>query len=739
MAANAKEVAKQGSMSERARTIVQRLQREADDRVSRRQDIEQRWLADLRQYHGKYDAKIDKELAEAGKSRININQTRPKTNAMEARLWDMLFPTDDRNWGIGPTPVPDLTVQAKQLARAAADAKAASVQNPNNPQAANLAVQAARRSELVQSTLEVARQRAEAMQEEIDDALRECQYAIHARDAIRDACKIGTGVIKGPITDGSSRRSWKRSTEPGKENVYELTHAPDEKPVYWRVDPWNFFPESDAASMDECESTYERHLYNKKQLRRLANLKGFDSNAIRRLLTDGPKNSAPSYLTDLRTITGGGSLVGKENRYHVWEFRGSLTTDEIEELAVHLGQDEYLADVPEADPLREMEVVVWFCQGEPIKFGLHNLDSEDSLYSVFNLERDEASLFGFGVPYIMRDGASSLGAAWRAVMDNMGLASGPQVVINQAVIEPQNGVWTLEPRKIWLRKSTATRDMKPFEVFEIPSIIDDLLKVIDVSRRNIDEETALPLMAQGDQGADVTKTFKGMALLMNSVNIVFRRIVKNWDDGVTTPSITRMYDWLMQFSPKDSIKGDYKVDARGTSVLLVREMQSQNLMLFIQNFSGHPLLGKYLKENGLPALRKLAQTLLISTNELIKSDTEIAEDEAEEAGRPGPPNPEMAKIAAQMNLEKMRGENALDVEKVRRETQMMELAQQSNVSLDKIQAMLQAKREEHQSKERIQAVEAAVEQRTVRAQAKQPAKGKKKAPGGSGGYFSANA
>ena len=200
--------------------------------------------------------------------------------------------------------------------------------------------------------------------------------------------------------------------------------------------------------------------------------------------------------------------------------------------------------------------------GELLKFGLHHLDSGDPIYSVFCLEKDDASIFGFGIPYIMRDPQKAMASAWRIMLDNAGLSSGPQIVINDQVIEPQNGVWALEPRKIWLRKSGAPKNEKPFEFFEIESHLDELTALIELCKKNVDEETSLPVITQGEQGAHITKTAQGMSLLMNSANIVFRRIVKNWDDDLTTPSIRRMYDFLMQFSKKENIKGDYEVDAR---------------------------------------------------------------------------------------------------------------------------------------------------------------------------------
>lgn len=86
-----------------------KLQRLADERVAGRIEIEKRWLEDLYQYNGKYDSETQSRLAaSASKSKVFVNITRPKSNTIEARLVDMLFPTDDKNWGIDPTPVPRL-------------------------------------------------------------------------------------------------------------------------------------------------------------------------------------------------------------------------------------------------------------------------------------------------------------------------------------------------------------------------------------------------------------------------------------------------------------------------------------------------------------------------------------------------------------------------------------------------------------------------------------------------------
>lgn len=706
-------------LRERLALMVARLEKEAEDRVSKKDLVEKRWLDDLRQFHGKYDDKTLTELTNNKKSTLFINQTRPKTNAMEARLSDMLFPTDDRNWGIQPTPVPELTVEAEEAAKEAAGLKrqAAGMEEgePNAEAVQQQANEAEQKSREIQARMDEARKRARSMEEEIEDRLRECEYPQQAREVIRDACQLGTGIMKGPIIGGRSRRSWQEQTdeETGR-TAHVMAQVQDQRPVYWRVDPWSYFPDFDARSMDDNESVFERHLMNPKELRKLAREPGFDADAIRRVLRDKPQSTTPTYVTDLRSITGAYQDVTVD-RYHVWEYHGPLTAEEMRDLATAFEKPEMTEDLgldgEDIDPLIEVQAVIWFCQGEVLKFGIHHLDSGDPIYSVFNLEQDEASIFGFGVPYIMRDAQKALSAAWRTMMDNAGLSSGPQIVVNKEAVEPANGVWGLEPRKIWLRKAGAAPNAIAFESYDVPMHQAELANIIELSRRNIDEETSMPMIAQGEQGSHTTETAHGMSLLMNATNVVFRRIVKNFDDDMTTPNIRRLYDWLMQFSDKEHIKGDFEVDARGTSVLLVREMQSANLMAFLMQFGAHPSLSQFLKDGGLPALRRLVQTMMIPADEVIKTDEELAEEAAAQAEAPPEPQPEIMKLEAEMNKAQMESQTKLELAQIERETAMMRLAAEHNMKLDELRARLAEGESKRQSDERKFAAEAALSER----------------------------
>lgn len=756
-------------LAERLGGVIGRLEALATKRIGQRQPLEDRWLEDLAQYHGRYDADTERKLNEGKKSKLFINQTRQKTDAMSARLMDLLFPTDDKNWGINPTPVPRMTAAAEKAEKAAAQlrqqvedaqAKAAEAGRAEDPQLKQAADEATRKANELQLVIEEGRRRCDLMAAEIDDQLKESNYHAAKRDQIEDACKIGTGVTKGPVTGDKVRKGWQRqqvpaTTEDGQQHVdeagnpvmtegdYALKMSDGESPAMRYVDIWSFFPDMDVRTVQDGEGVLERHLMNPKKLRCLARLKGFDKDAIRRLLLQKPKMAAPSYMATLRNISKGQQQVANEF-YHVWEYSGPLSAEDMHDLAAAMGDDATLNDLGEVDPLTELNAIVWFCDGELLKFAIYPYDSGECLYSVFNLVKDESSVFGYGIPAIVRDAQKAMNAGWRAMMDNAGLATGPQIVIATEFLEPANGVWELEPRKIWRAKSGLPPTHRAFDAFNVEMHQNELSNIIALAKQFIDDETGMPQIAQGEQGTGVTKTAQGMALLMNSANVVFRRYVKNFDDDVTTPDIRRFYDWNMQFNPKEEIKGDYEVDARGSSVLLVREMQAQTLMSVATQLGGHPIYGPMLRNREI--LRKMFQALMIPAADVVLTDNEIDAVLANAASNDAAAQAAQAQaelqqrqfdfqeqeLNAKIALAEMQADSNRQIAVLKHETAMMETAARMNMSLDQIEAKLADNREARASKERIFAAEVGVE-----ATAAAAARANGRPPSGSGGYISA--
>jgi hypothetical protein len=659
--------------AERLQVFGSRLSRIAHEQVQKRAQIETRWLNDYRQYHGEYDPETVSRLKLAEGSELFVNITRNKTNAAEARLQDMLFPTDDRNWGIGPTPVPQLEqIEPGQMG-----------QGPDG-EPVDL-------GQVADEVMREARKKAELMQTEIDDQLKESRYQIKARDVIHDAAVVGTGVLKGPVIVGRTRKRW----DTDQSGLAVLTVTESLEPAIERVDPWDFFPDMSARTIDEAEFVFERHRWSKRQLREFARLPGALTEQVRAVVRAGKDSAgiAKDYTNDIRAITGVDS-VSTDTKYEVWEYHGPIRKDELldalDEAGEPLGPDE----CDELDD--EIEAVVFFSGNHVLKVVLNPMDTGDRPYSVFNWEKDESCIFGFGIPYLMRHAQRVINAAWRMMMDNAGASVSDIIVANRELITPADGNWSSQPgkKKLYFLKEKSRDVREAFASFTIPNHQAELAAIFQMARQLADEETNLPLIAQGEQSAHVTKTSSGMAMLMNSANIVLRRAVKNWDDDMTRPTITRFYDWNMQYSDKPDIKGDYTVDARGSGALLVREKQQENLMIYANISAGNPELAIRRDWAGLD--REIAKSLEVPYHTITLSDADIEakrKQMAENAQQGGEDQLKMAELQLkqaqlQMDQQKARAEAQRKQLELQQEAQYnaAKLAQERELKLAEIAA-----------------------------------------------------
>jgi hypothetical protein len=542
----------------------------------------------------------------------------------------------------------------------------------------------------------------------MDDQLKECQYQAKMRDVIEDACKLGIGVSKGPIRSDKSRRRWVLT-----EGRFKMGDNDEHSVGFERVDPFGFFPAMDVTDLADSDGILQRHMMTAAKLRKLQH-KGFMKDALRRLLQSEPRDSVPSYFQNLRSITGE-DVTTKGKFYQVWEYSGPLTAEEMRDLHLYTEDEEAAKELEgEIDPLKEIQARIWFCQGEVLKFAIYPYDSGEPMYSVFNIKKDEGSVIGFGIPHICKHAQDMLNAAARQMMKNSGIASGPIIVIDRSQIEPADGDWEVKPFKVFYAKEGIPKDEDHIRIYRIDSHQAELAAIMAIAQKHMDDETGLTALAQGDQGSGVTRTVGGMSILINATNTIFRRVVKIFDDDVTVPNMRRQYDWNMQFSTREEIKGDYEVDARGSSVLLAREMQAQNLRAFALEFGSHPKYEDKIKDREI--LTKCAQALMIPADEIIldqetiEANAEKRRKEAEaamqaQAASQGMSPEEQALKDRELKIEE--GKIYLDAQKANQEsatrievarsaerTAMLTLATNSNVKMEEIAAKLQDRREE---------------------------------------------
>jgi hypothetical protein len=604
------------------------------EQVTEKALIEERWLMDLRQYNGEYDDETIASIRAAGGSEAFVNFTRVKCNSVEARESEMVLPTDDRNWAIEPTAVPEMkkALKSRKLAKGP-DGKPIVVDGKPQTVADQLA-----------EVLKEAKEAAALMQEEMDDQLEEADFNGKQRNVIHNKVVLGSGILKGPIIANRISRKYKQRPVTDSNgittNVWSEDIAEDLSPGVESVSPWDFFPDMRATSMTDCEFTFERHRFNRQGLSELAKLPGFLKSQVEAAIEAGPAAAMSGLIdqavsADLRSRRANG-------RFEVIEYQGPIDRDDL-----------IAAGVPGIDPADKLSQhygTVWICNGIVMKAVLSMMDDGKPMYDVVPFERDDTSIFGYGVPYRMRHSQAAGNSSWRMILDNARLSVGPQVVYKRGKVVPTNGDKRLAPLKTWEVIDPNMDVSEAFAVFAIAPNFTSMFDILKTVREFGDEETGMPMIAQGQQAPSITKTAEGMSLLMNSANVVLRRLVKEYDDCITRRFIRRLYDWNMRFNEREEIKGDYMVNALGSAALMLQEQQTRGLMQLVQLAGMNPKFAERTKWSDL--YRKLVRSMKISADELVMTDEEF-EVEAEKQSKQQPQlPPEIQVKMAQLDLAK---------------------------------------------------------------------------------------
>jgi hypothetical protein len=573
-------------------------------------------------------------------------------NIVEARLTDLLFPTEERNWAVESSPVPEL-VQAESMANRLPPDQMI----PAGPDGAPLQASAVALG--IRELRDEANSAAEGMTREIDDQLRQANYPAAARRAIHEAMVIGTGVLKGPMVLSRVKKVWVNGRIERKEDL---------SPTVVQVSAWDFFPDMSARTLKESESEIERHYKTKADMARLAQQPGFDAEAIRQVLTAEPGHTRDWTRDQLRESSG---MQGVHDpRYLILEYHGPVEREELEAMGIEVPDDNLLV----------FEGVVWTMEdGTVLKAIVNPMDTEDRPFSVFNWEKDPGSIFGFSLSYELADLAETSNSAFRASLDNLGLSVGPQIVVNDKVIRPENGKWAIEPNKIWRMVKADADARAAFAFFQIDSRLSELLGVFDRSKAMM-EEIGGPVMAmQGQEAPSYLDTARGASIAHNSANIWMRRAVRNYDDDVTSCMIQRFIDWNMQYSVKTDIKGDLLPIARGTSALLEAEGQMTKMGVFMQAASAVPM--PFARK--VAQLRQMAKAMRLEAADMLPDDEEVKRIGDQIDSQAPPPNPEVERIKlrqAELADKQAEREHELLIENQRNELRMAEIASRDGLT-----------------------------------------------------------
>jgi len=202
--------------SEALRTLGQRFNQIFLQYVSDRRVVELRWLANQRQYLGLYDPEVEKSFS-PNRSKAYPKLTRTKCISVLARIMNLMFQGNERNWELHAAPWPDITSKEVQDAINLAQEKdqLAGVPSPD-PSDTN-----AFNGYVTEALDRYADLRADKLSTLIDDQLQELgghqalDYVALNRAVIRSGIIYGLGVLRGPFVRKSETVTWKVQKPPG--------------------------------------------------------------------------------------------------------------------------------------------------------------------------------------------------------------------------------------------------------------------------------------------------------------------------------------------------------------------------------------------------------------------------------------------------------------------------------------------------------------------------------------------
>lgn len=663
--------------------LAQELERKLSDTIYQRGNIDVRMVEDLRNYHGQYDETTLKAMKDSGTAQVFIKLTRAKTNAGEAQLVDLLFPNDDKNWGIKPTPVPELAAMLNDK-ETPFELNGEQYQDEQGNKISNADV-AARKQDIINTACD-------KMEKLISDQLVETKYNAKCREVIHDACVVGTGIIKGPVVLGKTDRAYTKDENGNFVTVIEQSFEPGCEVVR----PWDFYPDMSASTIEEAEFVFERRFMSKKQIRNLVNRKGFDKPRVAKVLqmTSTQTQHRSTYMDDVRILAGLSDSLN-DTRYETWEYHGPVSRQVLEELKIL----EPVEAGKEAEAQDEYDAVVFYCGGVVLGAKLALMDySQDMPYRVYNWELDDSSIFGYGIPRMVRDEQAIINTTWRMILDNGSITSGPQIGVNKKLVKPQDGVWNLKPRKFWNIEGAAQDIKQAFTTFEFDSHINDLSQIYQTARMLFDEVSGVPMIQHGEQG-QATQTLGGMSMLMNAANTVRRNQVKQWDDFITSPLISDFYHFNMMHSDENEIKGDYQVDARGTSALLIKEQVGQALTNFLNIAGNSPIFAPVLQLKSVEILKQWVKTQSLPS-EIIPTDDELKQyqKQMEEQQAQGPQDPAMQLEQLRMQQVQVKADMDMQLAQFNAQQRMQEKQAELQMKYQQIAADMQRQ----ESQERIE-------------------------------------
>jgi hypothetical protein len=624
------------------------------ERYTRAEDYryndEERWLRSYRNYRGLYGS--DVQFTEAEKSRVFIKVTKTKTLAAYGQIVDVLFAGNKFPISVEPTVLPEGVVadvnfdpkkpeelrgdtalsspygfkgDGRDLPKGATEKTLEEMLGPLEEKLSEIeGLEEGVGKTPTAVTFSPAMIAAKNMEKQIMDQLQESNASKQLRSTAFEMALFGTGVMKGPFAVDKEYPNW--DDEGNYSPVFKTV------PSTSHVSVWNFYPDPDAANMDEAQYVIERHKMSRTQLRALKKRPYFRDNVIDEVIQQGESYDKKYWEDDLSDYAPEHGI----DRFEVLEYWGMCDVDMLEENGIEIPKE-----LKEFD---ELQANIWISNGKLIRMVLNPFKPATIPYMAAPYELNPYSFFGVGLAENMDDTQTLMNGFMRMAVDNAVLSGNLLIEVDETNLVPGQDL-SVYPGKVFRRQGGAPGQA----IFgtKFPNVSNENLQLFDKARVLADESTGFPSFAHGQTGVQgVGRTASGISMLMNAAAGSIKTVIKNVDDYLLKPLGEGMFRFNMQFNFNKDIKGDLEVVARGTESLMANEVRSQRLMGFLQ-VASNPALAPFAKFPYI--IREIAKSMELDPEKVTNNMDEAALQAEILKGMQGEQQPTRTTTARQVN------------------------------------------------------------------------------------------
>jgi len=577
-----------------------------------------RMIEALRVYNGQYNPTKFKEVAKFGGSQVYARLTAQKCRAAASLLRD-IYLGPDRSWKVRPPAwidvPPEIIQKIDQLIQQEAQMVGETLGQPPSPEDLM-----SRRRGLLQSAEQAARKKrreqAQTSEDKIEEILREGGFYDAVAEFLVDLPIFPFGCVKGPVVRIKPTVVW-----PPGGGQPQIIQKP--KLTWERVAPFDLWWTPGVGDIQNA-AVIEKSRVTRAELNDCLDVPGFNHDEVRAVLTEYGRGG----IYDNWDTTDAERAVLESRENPAWN-RSQLIS-QMEYNGNVLGEVLQEYGVPGiTDSLRDYRVQAWCISSHVIKVILNPSPRQRHPYFITSFEKVPGTPLGNGLTDIVADLQEVANATLRALVNNVSIASGPQVVINDDRILPTEQTDDLYPWKRWHARNdpVGANNKAPIEFYQpqdnSQSLIQTYKAFIDIA----DDVSAIPRYLGGQTPGGAGRTASGLAMLMQNASKILQTVAANVDRDVYEPALLQLADMILLTDTTGLLTGEEEITVAGVQIAAQRETQRQRQLEFLTHTQNPIDMGIVGVTGRGKVLRAVAQGLIPDGEEVVPTEQELQQQQ----------------------------------------------------------------------------------------------------------------